>query len=137
MYKLTHKQYYEALKENKLLGLKCHTCSGYTAPPKLCCDNCGSTELEIAELGGRGKIKTYTVVRVAPEGLKAPYIVALVELEEGPWLMGNVGNVNIDEASIELIGKKVTIEHKTVTGMNYTAGEGVTPLFIVEKGLYR
>ncbi|SFH14328.1 hypothetical protein SAMN05660649_04021 [Desulfotomaculum arcticum] len=132
MYKLTHKQYYEALKKNKLLGLKCFTCGGYTTPPKLCCDNCGSTELEIAELSGRGEIKTYTVVRVAPEGLNAPYIVVLVELEEGPWLMGNVDNVNIDEACMELIAKKVTVAHKTVTGMNYTAGEGVTPLFIIE-----
>jgi len=131
MYKLTHKQYFEALKENKLLGLQCSGCAGYTTPPKLCCDNCGSTETKIVALSGQGEIKTYTVVRVAPEGLKAPYIVALVELEEGPWLMGNLDQVNVDEASIALIGKKVTVEHRTVSGMNYTAGEGVTPIFIL------
>jgi len=131
MYKLTHKQYYEALKNNTLLGLKCLSCGGYTAPPKACCDICASTDLEVATLRGEGEIKTYTVIRVAPEGLDAPYIVALVELEEGPWLMGNIVNMEPDKADLNLIGKRVKVEHKIVSEMKYTSGEGVTPTFLV------
>jgi len=70
-YKLTHREYFEALKEGRLMGLKCRECSGYTAPPKVSCDVCGGTELEAVQLSGRGEIKTFTVVRVAPEGLEA------------------------------------------------------------------
>ncbi len=36
-YKLTFKGYNEALKENKLLGLKCQECGTITVPPKMVC----------------------------------------------------------------------------------------------------
>jgi len=128
-YKLTHKEYFDALKEGKLMGLKCLECGGYTAPPKVCCDNCGGTGLEAVQLSGRGEIKTFTVIRVAPEGLEAPYIVALAQLEEGPWIMGNIVDLDPDGAGLELIGKKVQVGHKVLPPMNYTAGEGVSPTF--------
>ncbi len=127
-YKLTHREYFDALKEGRLLGLKCRQCGGYTVPPKACCDGCGGTDTEVAGLSGKGEIKTFTVVRVAPEGLQAPYIVAMAELEEGPWLMGNLLDVDPDRAGMDLIGKKVSVGHRVVQ-MNYTAGEGVTPVF--------
>jgi hypothetical protein len=132
MYKLNYSQYFEALKEDKLLGLKCSDCGSYTTPPKVCCENCAGMNLEMVQLSGKGEIKTYTVTRVAPQGLKAPYIVALVELQEGPWLMGNVVNVDPDEATIELIGKEVIVRHKVVTELDYTGGEGVVPAFYVQ-----
>ena len=74
MYKLTYKKYFEALKEERLLGLKCNDCSSYTAPPKLCCDKCGSTNTEVVTLSGKGVIRTFTVIRVAPEGYDAPIL---------------------------------------------------------------
>lgn len=129
MYKLTRRQYFEALKEGKLLGLKCKYCGEYTAPPKACCDNCGSREVEVVTLAGKGVIKTYTVVRVAPEGFRAPYIVAMAELEEGPWLVGNLEGVDPDEASMDLIGKRVSVGHKVLLSLPYTSGEAVTPVF--------
>ncbi|MFZ5633861.1 MAG: Zn-ribbon domain-containing OB-fold protein [Bacillota bacterium] len=132
-YKLTHREYFEALKEGKLMGLKCRECGGHTAPPKVSCDNCCGTDMEAVELSGKGEIKTFTVIRVAPEGLQAPYIVAMAELEEGPWIMGNLVGVDPDRAGTELIGKKVVVGHAVLPQMNYTAGEGITPTFrIVE-----
>lgn len=129
IYKLNHKEYYNALKEGQLMGLKCRECGAYTTPPKACCDGCGGTEIEAANLSGKGEIKTFTVIRVAPEGLEAPYIVAMAELEEGPWIMGNLVGMNPDKTGMELIGKKVIIGHKVLPQMNYTSGEGVTPTF--------
>ncbi|HAG09429.1 MAG TPA: nucleic acid-binding protein [Desulfotomaculum sp.] len=132
MYKLTYKQYFNALKEGKLLGLKCNDCGSYTAPPKLCCDKCGSISIEVVSLSGKGVIKTFTVIRVSPEGYEAPYIVAMAELEEGPWLMGNLINVDPDKAKMDnIIGKKVTVSAKVLPKMNYTPDEGVTPAFII------
>lgn len=131
-YKLTHRQFYEGLKQDKLLGLKCNACGAYITPPKICCDTCGSTDLEVAELVGRGEIKTFTVIRVAPEGHTAPYIVALAELQEGPWLMGNVEGVDPDGQSLDLVGRQVKVGHRVVPPGNYTAGEGVAVTFILE-----
>jgi uncharacterized OB-fold protein len=129
MYKLTHLQYFEALKENILKGLKCLDCGAITVPPKAVCDECGADNHEIIELSGSGIIKTFTVIRVAPEGFKAPYIVVNVQLKEGPWLVGLLDDLDPDRAGMELIGKKVRLGHKVIPHMRYTAAEGVVPLF--------
>ncbi|MDR3554865.1 MAG: Zn-ribbon domain-containing OB-fold protein [Syntrophobacteraceae bacterium] len=129
MYKLTHAQYFTALKENRLEGLKCCECEAITVPPKATCQECGSPSLEVTTLSGEGAIRTFTVIRVAPEGLEAPYIVVLAELKEGPWLMGNLEGIEPSAATMDLIGRPVKLGHRVVTGMRYTAGEGVVPLF--------
>jgi len=128
-YKLTAKNFAEALKEGKLLGLKCNNCGAYTVPPKKVCMECGSEDLEISQLSGRGQIKTFTVIRVPPEGFEAPYIVGMAELDEGPWLMGNIIDVDADAATMELIGKKVSVGHKVLPGDKFSAGEMVAVTF--------
>jgi len=130
-YKLTSKAYYEALKQDKLLGLKCRPCGAVSVPPVMVCRQCSSQDLDIVELKGSGTIRTFTAVFVAAEGREGecPYIVALVELDEGPWLMGNLDGIDPKAASMELIGKKVKMGHKVFPGDKYSAGEGVSPLF--------
>lgn len=131
-YKLTFKSYNEALKENKLLGLKCQDCGTVTVPPKMVCRKCASPNLEVLQLKGKGKIQTFTVNNVAPEGREdeAPYIILLVELDEGPWIMGNLTGVDPATASMELIGKRVAMSgSKVFPGDRYSAGDGARPLF--------
>jgi hypothetical protein len=130
-YKLTFKQYSEALKQNKLLGLKCRACGALTVPPKMVCRNCASPEMEIAELGGGGQIRTFTTVYVAAEGREAeiPYVIVMVELDEGPWLMGNLEGIDPKQAGMELIGRKVKMGHKVFAGDKYSAGEAARPVF--------
>jgi uncharacterized OB-fold protein len=129
MYKLTHVQYFEALKDNILKGLKCLDCGTITVPPKATCDECGSTNQEITQLSGEGTIRTFTVIRVAPEGFKAPYVVVLTQLREGPWLTGLLNSGEPESATMALIGKQVKLGHRVVPHMKYAAGEGVVPLF--------
>lgn len=128
-YPLTHRQYYEGLKDGKLLGLKCKACGALTVPPKINCLQCCSTDLEVTELSGQGEIKTFTVIRVPPQGLEAPYVVALAELVEGPWVMGNLVGVEPGKVTMDIIGKKVTIGHKVIPPDDFTAGEGVAITF--------
>ena len=133
-YKLAFKEYNEALRQNKLLGLKCQDCGAITVPPKMACRKCTSPDMDIVELSGKGKIKTFTTVNVAPEGRESelPYIIVLVELDEGPWLMGNLIDNNPANANMELIGKRVKMGHKVFTGDKYSAGEAASPLFSYE-----
>ncbi len=128
-YTLTHKQFYEGLKNGKLLGLKCKCCQKYTIPPRMTCMECGSDQLEIIEMKGEGEIRTLTTIRVAPDGFQAPYVVALSELAEGPWLMGNLTGVDPNRADIDLIGKRVKISCKEIPASPFTAGEGVSITF--------
>ncbi len=133
-HKLSFKDYNEALKQNKLLGLKCKQCGAITVPPKITCGQCTSADIDIIELGGKGKIQTFTTVFVAPEGREdeVPYIIVLVELDEGPWLMGNLTGIEPDKATLEIIGKRVKMEHKVFPGDKYSAGDGASPLFSLE-----
>jgi uncharacterized protein len=131
--KLYFKDYNEALKQNKLLGLKCKACGALTVPPKMACRQCGSFDMEVVEVKGRGKIRTFTTVFVGAEGRESevPYIIVIVELDEGPWLMGNLDGIDPKSASMELIGKKVTMGNKVFAGDKYSAGEAARPLFSV------
>ena len=134
-YKLTFKDFNEALKGNKLLGLKCKECGTITVPPKMVCRRCASPDMEVVELKGKGKIQTFTTCNVAPEGREdeVPYIILLVELDEGPWIMGNLTGTDPTTATVELIGKRVKMgETKVFTGDKYSAGEGARPLFSLE-----
>ena len=130
-YKLTFKDYNEALKENKLLGLKCKACSAINVPPKMVCLQCASLDMEIVELKGTGKIQTFTTVNVASEGREAecPYTIVLVELDEGPWIMGNLSGTDPSQATMELVGRRVKMGHKVFPGDKYSSGEGASPLF--------
>jgi uncharacterized OB-fold protein len=134
-YKLKFKEYNEALKQNKLLGLKCNQCGQVSANPRLACAACGSTDLQVIELKGKGKIQTFTTIFVPPEGREAecPYVVTLVELDEGPSIMGNLTGVEPDKVTIDVIGKKVKMSGTAVfPGDKYSAGDIARPLFSLE-----
>jgi uncharacterized OB-fold protein len=130
-HKLDFKQYNEALKQNKLLGLKCKQCGTITVPPKIACGNCAGTDLDIVELSGNGKIQTFTSVFVPPEGREddCPYVIVLVELDEGPWIMGNLTGIDPNKVTMDIMGKKVTMGHAVFPGDKYSAGEEARPLF--------
>ncbi|NLE94224.1 MAG: Zn-ribbon domain-containing OB-fold protein [Dehalococcoidia bacterium] len=125
-YKLTFKEYNKSLKRGKLLGLKCNDCGTYTCPPKMACQGCGSTNLEVVEMKGKGKVVTFTVSYVPAEGRDAevPYTVVMVELEEGPWLLGNLTDIDPNRVNTDLIGKQVQLgtRMKSLPVDTYTSG---------------
>ena len=128
---LIYKDYNEALKENRILGVKCASCGVITTPPKMVCPKCAGTDLSVAQLKGSGKIRTFTTVYVGAEGREdeVPYVIVIVELEEGPWIMGNLDGIDPAGASMELIGKSVTMTGNRVFPGDAYSGEGARPLF--------
>ncbi len=140
-YKLTFKHFNQSLRKNTLLGLKCKQCQRYTCPPKLACHECGSADMEICQLEGKGKIVTFTASYVPGLGreIEAPILLVMVELNEGPWIMGNLIGVNPDQASAEsLIGKEVVLARTrmfpgdTFTAGNESKGGIARPTFMLE-----
>ncbi len=122
-YKLTYDQYQQGLERGELPGLKCNSCNSVTFPPMARCRECSGTDLEITEIAGEGVIRTFTVIRVAPEGVPAPYIVAMAEIDEGAWVMGNLVDIDPDDAHMNLIGKRVTLGSRVVKGDTYSHGD--------------
>ena len=128
-YKLTFEQYQQGLNSGKLLGLKCESCNAYTFPAQGVCGDCGGKDLEVAEMKREGTIKTFTVIRVAPEGMRPPYIVAMVQLAEGPWITGNVVDTNPDEADLSLIGRNVRVGSQPYEGVANSEAALSVPTF--------
>jgi hypothetical protein len=135
--KLTFEAYNKALKKNKLMGLSCKDCGAITAPPRMVCSECAGTNMDVIELSGEGTIKTFTLNFVAAENREpeAPYTIVLVELAEGPWIMGNLMIIDPDVVTMNLIGKKVKMGKlgpKVFPGDKYSAGDSARPLFNLE-----
>ena len=131
---ITVKEYFAALKENRLPGVKCKSCGFVTSPPRLACRKCGGHDTQLVELSGKGKIVTFTSVYIPPENRRnqAPYLVVMVELDEGPWIMGNLNGLDPTTATIELIGKRVKMDN---TSLDKTDPKSdAAPQFVLEEG---
>lgn len=131
-YKLIFKEYSEALKQNKLLALKCNDCGALNIPPKMVCGKCASSNMDIVEIKGEGKIKTFTVNNVPAEGREkeCPYTIVMVELDAGPWIMGNLTGLEPAKTTMDIIGKNVKMVQGAVfAGDKFSAGEGARPVF--------
>lgn len=111
MEKLTVEAFYsEATKRGVLLGLRC--INGHvTVPPRHTCRICHSAQLSVVELSGEGRIISLTVVHTKSKEfpLETPYVLGLVQLEEGGTLLGIVN----DAAS--RIGSRVRVRFKKLS----------------------
>lgn len=90
--------FFEAAKKRTLVVQKCLICGAIQHPPTAACSACGSLELGAQELLGRGTLFSFTVVHspVVPPFV-APYVVVLVELEEGVRIVSElVGTLPVD-----------------------------------------
>jgi uncharacterized OB-fold protein len=129
--KISVKEYAAALKDNKLMGLKCKECGFITAPPRLACRQCSSLENEVVQLSGKGAITTFTSIHIGVESRhgKTPYLVVMVNLDEGPWIMGDLEGVDPNTATLDLIGKRVIMKNPP---METIPAEGVAPVFVLD-----
>jgi uncharacterized protein len=70
---------------------RCAHCGAYQFYPRVICAGCLGRELDWVPAIGRGRVRSFTVVRRAiSPAYEAPYVVALIALEEGPTLMSHV-----------------------------------------------
>ncbi|HEU5302474.1 MAG TPA: Zn-ribbon domain-containing OB-fold protein [Acidimicrobiia bacterium] len=94
--------YWQAAADGRLLVQECPTCGHRQWYPRALCTNCAGTP-EWLECSGRGTVHTFTVIRQF--GMKAfrdelPYVIAMIELEEGPLVFGNVTDCDVDDVAI-------------------------------------
>ncbi len=108
----TVSNFYEFIKEKRLMAIKCNSCGTMILPPQPMCTNCLSTKLTWVEIEGSGKLLSYTVIYVAPEQFQSlvPYIIGIVEFEKGLRLPGMVRNVDPEEL---IIGMNLKINFDT------------------------
>ena len=97
---------------------QCKGCGKILFPPRLICPACHSREFDPLKLADKGKVITYTVIRVPPQQFvdQSPYAVGIVELDDGVRLTGQV--VDCDFSDLK-IGQRVKIEFRKI----YDVGE--------------
>ncbi len=80
-------------------------------PPQPFCPACASDDVEIVPASGRGSLYSYVITHRAAPGFEAPYVIAEVELEEGPRLLSNLVGVAPDPEQLPLdLPLEVTFE---------------------------
>jgi len=86
----TTEPFWKACSEGRLVVQRCRACGRHQFYPRPYCLACQG-EVEWVEASGAGTIYALTTVRVPvqPE-LPPPYMVAIVELAEGPRLLTNI-----------------------------------------------
>ena len=84
-----------------LVGSRCKSCGAVFVGERAHCAACAARDaIEPIELGERGRLYNYTVVQRSYPGVKAPFISAIVELDGGGVVKGNL--IEIEPDSPEL-----------------------------------
>jgi len=98
----------------RLLGSFCENCQTAFFPNRKFCPKCRRKgKISPKQFSGRGKIYSFTSVSSGPAGfeLEAPYVLAIVELEEGPKITAQIVGAREQDVKIgdcvEMVFRKV------------------------------
>jgi len=97
--------YWQAAREHRLALPKCEDCQKFWFPPSRTCPHCLSANFSFQNVSGKGKIFSFvTFHRVYRPAFAndVPYVVALIELDEGPRLLSNIMGVTHDQVKCEM-----------------------------------
>jgi uncharacterized OB-fold protein len=97
--------FWSAIQERRFVMPVCEACKTVAFPPTVACGNCGQQAFTWAPMSGRGKVYSFVVYhRVYHPAFadKVPYVVAVVELEEGPRIISNIVGMPIADVVCEL-----------------------------------
>jgi uncharacterized OB-fold protein len=95
--------YWEAARDGRLVVQECQACRQVWHPPLPRCPHCHCAGLGWRAVSGNGTVYTYTVVRHATHFAfadKVPYVLALVELAEGPRLVTALTGIPPEEVRV-------------------------------------
>ena len=93
--------YFDACNEGRLVIQQCDGCARWQFYPRHVCSHCGGGDLLWKEAAGTGRVASYTVVRRAiSKAYTAPYVIALIDLDEGVRMMSQLREVDPDTVSV-------------------------------------
>jgi uncharacterized OB-fold protein len=99
------KPYWDYCRRHELRMQKCHQCGYIRFPISVICPKCHAMEAEWVKLSGQGKIYSFTIYRVAYHPAfrdDIPYVVAIIQLDEGPRMESNIIGCKVEEVKMEM-----------------------------------
>jgi uncharacterized protein len=88
---------------------RCDSCGHYSHPPRMYCGNCFSGDYSYPEISGAGTVYSYTISHHTAEPAwqdELPYLTVVVELDEGPRV---VGAASLPDPATVRIGQRVHV----------------------------
>lgn len=81
--------WWSAIQGHELMVNRCGACGRCSLYLRPFCPHCWSEDVSLAAASGRSRLYTWSVVHqnAAPFDALVPYVVAMVDLDEGPRLM--------------------------------------------------
>jgi len=102
-----------------LIGTKCGNCGKYYFPSREICPTCRRKgKISKHKFKGKGKIYAYTYVTAPPKGfeLQAPYVVGIIELDEGARATGQIVDAKLEDLyigmTVEFVFRKLVEQGK-------------------------
>ena len=93
--------FWHGVKNHQLVLQRCKDCGTFRHPPRPMCPKCNSVKHEWVPSSGKGKVYSYVIYRQSPHpGFKAPYAVALIELDEGVRLVSSLTGIEPEKVYI-------------------------------------
>ncbi len=103
----------DGCREGVLRVQRCRACGGFVFIPQPICTHCQAEALEWVASSGRGTVYSYTVVHRPPRpAFAVPYVVAIVELEEGWHMLTNLVDVAPEAVTV---GMRVEVAFRAVS----------------------
>lgn len=104
-WRLTNQRY-------QMMGETCEHCGSSIFPPRDVCPECAQPAQTLVTFTGKGTVYSYTTVLDAPAGFEeqAPYVVALIQLDEGPMLTAQLTDLDREPEigmSVEMVTRKL------------------------------
>jgi uncharacterized OB-fold protein len=97
-------RYWSAARDGTLLIQRCRSCGRYQFYPRAHCAHCFAPDPEWTQASGRGRLHTYAIIHRTPNAEFAadcPYVLAIIELDEGPRItariVGETGDLACDQ----------------------------------------
>lgn len=99
--------FWRGCEDGRLLTQRCQQCGHRQLPPRYRCPSCDSLDLEWSPTTGSGTIHAVTTVHRGPtQDADVPYVLALVDLDDGARLLARV---DVADATDAPIGTRVTV----------------------------
>ena len=112
-----------------LEGHKCKSCGAVFIGERTTCSSCSTREqLESVPLSNQGELYVYSIVHRSFPGIEVPYVSAVVDLEGGGTVKGNLINVDPDPEKIEM-GMPVEVVYQTAPRKDAEGNEYLTYYF--------
>ncbi len=109
--------YWEKAQAHELWLRRCNACEHAYFYPRDFCPDCGSRDVSWVQASGKGTLHTFAIVHRAPVPAfrdHVPFVVAMVDLEEGPRIPTNLVDVEPDPAHIH-VGMAVEVAFADLT----------------------